>query len=288
MASIQTDPDQLAALQKAGAREALTKANLVSITNSKLAASMVALGFFDFTWQTTVDTATGGAVIDWRFHGLSTRFPAMPLAIAKQWQSGDLQKLSPMHPLCIMMHAQHNYDRLGDMQRGQPMRLVLVKGTAAQIEIYKQGPEQEAMKLRGGVEPTEDFALAAACGLVGLPVLAFDGAEGSRRYWLPALGYELRDAAGLPCVYAAADMLRRDPTKEDPLRLSLEVTSPLHAVVLGYDALYSRRCLKRLIPSRPSVLVTKSDCGKKALLMENFSGRIMDELARRFGSAPIV
>lgn len=279
-------PDELAARAASDAQEAVRLANLACVTDSKLASALIMLGFLGH-WRKHHNVTQQKTLVEYHFGPRSERFPSLHIGIAKEWHSGALEKADPCHPLVIMMHAHHCYDQLNAMQKdGVSMRLVIT-GKHRRLTRYKPGPEHQAMQLRGVAEWTDDFALAAACALVGIPVLQITGGGRLHRYGLPALGYELLNAQGLPCVYAAADCLRRAPTKEDPFRLALEDTEPLHPVCLAYDVLHYRAQLKALIDGKSPLLIVEDD-GLKAILSPNYTGRVMDALTQRFGAPPLL
>lgn len=261
--------------------------NLLTIGNTKLACCIAWLGF---QWQPrlVIDVQRDNREV-WQFHfwGRSQRpeFADLNLEeITVQWESGKLEKQQPMHPLCVMMAAQHNYDRLLTMMHGgDEMRLRSVAG--GRMTRYHPGPELEAMKLRLRV-PCEDLALAAAAGLAGVPVLAIDGPPGRRRFWLAEMGYSLKNAEGADVVYHIDDLARRAPTREWPRRLALEDRDPMHPVVIGYGALEARAEMKRILEATKPDLKHR-DGEMVALVHCNYTGRVMDRITDRFGIAPI-
>ena len=269
-------------------------ANAVQISNTKLAACLVALGFPpELDWLHDVpEKGEGKTVCEFRFRTLSIRpeFARLSPSCAADWQSGALETADAMHPLCVMMRAQHNYDRLLDMQRGETMNL---RSTAMirigqqdlpRMTIYRPGSQLDpASNFSAEFVPENDLALAAALGGVGLPARSFDGPTGSRRYWLPRHGYIVHDDKGKPLICDAIQLLQRAPTPTDPRRLALEDTAPLHPVVLAYDALNARVMLKKLLESRAPNLHLRH--GRfEVLVSANHTGRVMDEIATRIGA----
>jgi hypothetical protein len=256
----------------------------LSVSNTKLAASLWALGF---AWTADrVQPESGGPLhVQFIFHGASARFPALQLSDAHAWESGRLAAAHPLHPLCVMMHAQHNYDRLMDWQkRGTSMALQGVAGQ--QLCIYKLAPVPH---FEGPFLWSEDLALCAAVALAGVPVVGIQGSEGMHRYRLPASGYALRSAAGVPLPpVAAAALMQRDPVPTDPLRLALEVSEPLHPVCLAYDALHARACLKKQLESGlPLLLMQQSGSQRQALITMNSTGRVMERVNQHFKAPPM-
>lgn len=258
-----------------------TKSNAVSISNTKLAASLAALGF---AWrcQPYHQAETGRTVTEFFFGKQSARpeFATLPISIARAWSAGALEKAEPMHALCVMMRAQHNYDRLMDMQRGQPMALKQAKGGC--MTVYRPGPELEVIKLRPRLDTT-DLALAAALAGVGIPTVAIDGIEGAHRYWLPITGYLLKDSLGNMIEHDARLLMQRDPVPSDPHRLAIEVVNPMHPVTLAYDALSARAQMKRMLNGTTPMLVTE-ESGLVITVHPDFTGRVADHLSRRTGA----
>jgi hypothetical protein len=261
--------------------------NLTCVTDTRIAAALQVLQFPGET-KAHYDVKKKKGLVEFHFGVRSERFPGMHISMIEQWRSGELAQKEPLHPFVVMMHAHTNYDALMDMQRtGRSYRLVIT-GEHRLLTVYREGPPHEAMKLRGAAEWSNDMALTAACGLVGLPVNDISGTAGAHSYGLPALGYEMLTEARLPRIYAAADCLRRAPTSADPYRLSLEDTDPLHPVCLGYDVLHHRGKLKRHIEAIKPLLIAENAQGDlKAILAPNYTGRVMDALTRKFGAPPI-
>lgn len=257
------------------------KSNSVSVSNTKLAASLAALGF---TWscQPYHQAETGRTVMEFFFGKQSVRpeFAALPIRIAREWSTGALEKAEPMHVLCVMMRAQHNYDRLMAMQRGKPMALKQASGGC--MTVYRDGPELEAIKLRPRIDTT-DLALAASLAGVGIPTVAIDGTEGAHRYWLPITGYLLKDSSGNMIEHDARLLMKRDPVPSDPHRLAIEVVDALHPVTLAYDALSARAQMKQMLKSTTPMLVTEEQ-GLVVTVHPDYTGRVGDYLSSRLGA----
>lgn len=284
-------PAAVSEVEKAEIPEALQRerrasllANTTATANTKLAACLAALGFAP-TCRPVEHVQKGGVVTEFVFTGPSTRkeFAHLRHTIASLHEA---RQLEPMHPLCVMMLAQRNYDALMKMQDGEAWRLVALKNAGLQVTRYFPGPELPGMVQRGAVHWIDDVCLAAAVSVVGIPVIDFRGSSGSREYGLPVAGYVLQREDGTPIEHATADLIARAPTAQDPLRLALEEVNPLHPVALAYDALCSRAELKKRLQNvRP--LLLHEDGGLRALVSANHSGRVMDVLSKRFGAPPI-
>lgn len=268
------------------AAQEASRANTLAVSNTKLAACMAALGF-PSDCDPAEDVSTSKKVREFMFKARSVRpeFAHLSVQIARWHQSGVLEKREPMHPLCVMMRAMHNYDRMIDIHKGVVMNLRSTPDERMTVYRRCSQPDPRSNFSAQRVEVT-DMALAAALAGVGIPVLAFDGPEGARRYWVPQNGYAVRDEKGQVHLEDAAALIRRAPTSQDPRRLALEVTSPMHPVVLAYDALNARAVLKKLLNRRAPLLHVKAS-GLQALITANHTGRVIDQLTERFGCPPI-
>lgn len=259
-------------------------ANTLSVSNTKLAACLVALGF-QCDCKPLMDVATEKTAREFIFRGGSIRpaFAALKLPIAKQWQD---KTLDLMHPLAVMMRAMHNYDRLQDMQQQSAVMNLRAVAAGRMTEYRRHSQPDPVSNFSPARIPCDDLALAAALGGVGIPVLDYEGPEGSRRYWLPQHGYAIHRADGTPCLEDATQLMLRAPTLKDPRHLALEDRDPLHPVVLAYDALEARAVLKKLLQRRAPLLHLR-DGDLRGIATANHTGRVMDQLTRRFGSPPL-
>lgn len=257
-----------------------------AVSNTKLAASMLALGF-PFTAELVQPSRSGAKLhTQFLFKGLSLRpeYAALQVTCALQWESGDLDKKEPMHPLCIMMRAHENYDRLLDWQnQGIPHSLRSVAGN--QMHVYRRGTVQS---FPGGQLPLDDLALVAALGGVGIPVIQITGSPGMHLYTVPQFGYARTGLDGGLIEEDAMRLADRAPTPADPLRLQIEDTDPTHPVVLMYDALHCRALLKKaLSTTTPLLLIQEEGSTLQALITMNASGRVMRRVDQHFKSPPI-
>ena len=271
-----------------------TPANQLSVSNTKLAACLAALGF-QSNCKPLMDVATEKTVREFRFTGVHDRerrpqFASLSITCAKHWTDGTLEQIEPMHPLCVMMRAMHNYDRLLDMHRDVVMNLRSAalldpqhpeKG--GRMTVYKRGSQPDPRSnFSAETLRLDDLQLVAALAGVGIPVLSLEGAEGSRIYTVPRYGYALAREDGTHCLVDAMELSLRAPTPQDPRRLALEDTDPLHPVVLAYDALTARSVLKKLLQRRrPNLHI--QDGGMSAILTSQHTGRVMDILSQRYG-----
>ena len=252
-----------------------------AVQNTKLAACLAALGF-PFKAE-MVQPSQGKLSIQFLFSGRSTRpgFEAMSLNCAALHQAGKLEAQDAMHPLCVMMRAQENYDALLAMQHGRPHRLGSTAGD--QMTLYRPGSE----KWFEATVETKDLPLAAALAGVGLPVVRIEGGDGGRRYWLPRQGYARRLADGTVVLEDAPVLMERAPCEADPYRLKLEITDPAHPVCFAYDALCTRVLLKAELQKRTPLLQLQQGASTQALISMNASGRVMDRVTRHMKAPPM-
>ncbi len=255
----------------------------LAVSNTKLAATALALGF-RFECDLIQPAKGGPMVTQFLFSGSPLRpqfAESVTVADLAAWQAGELESRAPMHPVCVMMRAQHNYDRLLDMQAGHEMRLVSVAG--GRMTVYKRGQEHAAMQLRTRCS-TPDLALAAALAGVGLPTVAIrDSGDGRHVYELPCTGFVRLREDGSQVLEDALALMTPAPLPGDPLHLAVEDRDPMHPVVLGYDALHCRAHLKRaLMHTTPLLLMTEQDGPRQALITMNAAGRVMERANAHF------
>lgn len=266
-------------------------ANITAITNSKMAACLLAMGF---PWDLEVihQDKTGQDVVQVLFkpHSVRPEYAGCTPALAAAWQKGELQIKAPMHPFCIMMRGQEIYDaQLTSQRQGEPHRLVSVCG--GRMTVYRTGPESPTLVNQpdSACIRTDDYALACALGAAGIPIIRRHGPVGGRVYTLPHFGYLLTREDGSQYLEDARELSRRSPnaTAKDPLRLALEDHTPTHPVVLIYEALYARSVLKVQIQKAKPLLVLQGQGSLQALLTMNATGRVMEKTTAHFKSPPI-
>ena len=252
-----------------------------AVQNTKLAACLAALGFPFKTEM--VQPSQGKLSTQFVFSGRSTRpgFENLPLNCSALYQAGKLEAQDAMHPLCVMMRAQANYDALLAMQHGRPHRLGSTAGD--QMTLYTPGQD----KPLAAVVSTKDLPLAAALGGVGLPVVRIEGGDSGRLYWLPQHGYARRRADGSVLLEDAQLLMERAPCEADPYRLKLEITDPAHPVCYAYDALCTRVLLKAELQKRTPLLQLQQGAATQALISMNASGRVMDRVTRHMKGPPM-
>jgi len=258
----------------------------ISVSNTKLASSLIALGFAFKAELVQPDRRGAELHTQFLFIGQSQRpeYRAINLACAGQWERGELEKAEPMHPLAIMMRAHENRDRLMDWQK-QGISHGLRSVAGSQMLIYRRAPVRDF-----DVEhlPLTDMDLAACIGGVGIPVTAIEGGEGSHRYILPRFGYARKRADASLLLEDAAQLTTLAPTPQDPRRLQLEDSDPTHPVVMMYDALNCRAILKReLNRTTPLLLMQEEGTTRQALITMNSASRVMQRVEKHFKAPPI-
>lgn len=286
-----------ASMMRSRATQEAAKANAVACSNTKLVACMDSLGF-PSDCQPAQNITSGKTVREFMIQprSLDPVFAHLRVDIARRYETGELEATEPMHPLCVAMCGQHNYDRLQDMQKqGAVMNL----RTTALIDPLKpeKGGRMTKYKRCSQPDPRSHFSpetversnlmLVAALGGIGIPVLSYDGPEGDRRYVLPRFGYALHREDGTAYLEdAASPMFELAPTPQDPWSLAICGIDPLHPVSLVYNALRSRVKLRELLGRKAPRLHIQSGT-LQAMLTAKFTGRVMEQLTERFGVPPL-
>lgn len=260
--------------------------NTFAVTNTKLAACLWVLGF-EWEGEMVQNVQRGKTVITFLFRPGSKRTRYAKLELGKMLNEHKDNKLDVMHPLEVMMRAQHNYDALMDMiKQGKKMRLCSVAG--GQMYVYREGPENATLVHAEARVQTQDQELAAALAGAGLPVVGIDQPPLMRGFTLPRKAYPMRDAQGTVKVWDAEELMKLSPTEKDPRRLLLELSDPDHVVVLGFDALHARTVLRQRIRERCPLLLAEQSSGPgQALFTPNAQGRVMAHVERHLKAPPM-
>lgn len=272
------------------------------VTDTRMAASLIGLGFAGEVHAIT-HTRSGKTQIEVRFLRPSTRFPQLnPRMIAAHWDANRflapyeyclpeaapiLCPAEPMHMLAVMMRAQESYDAFLKLQHeGGGMRLVASEKPYENVFYRYQHGGLALVGEEGISEPTEDLCLAAGVGPLGIGLSRLGGLPGARRYELAPIGLPIRDSAGQMVRYRTADLIPFATSGE--LRLAIEDVNPNHPLVIAYDGLNARQCLKREINrAQTNLLVTAPDgTFKQALIGLNFKGHVGDAVSRHFKAPP--
>lgn len=257
--------------------------NVFQTSDTKLAACLVALGF-PFHHQLRHRQSDGKDYIDFTFKVRSQRpqFAHLSITVARLYEKGALP---PMHPLAVMMRALKNREALLDMQKGVPMRLVSVADGC--MTEFRAGAENATLLAMPREIALPDLDLAAALTGLGIPPLEITGTAPTHVFHFSRHGYTLKHPeTKAPIMHDAQRLLRRAPTAADPLHLALEDEEPLHPLVLGYDVLTIRSELLRLIRSTQPTLLLEENSMQAEVSM-NYTGRVMQRIATRFGTVPV-
>lgn len=190
--------------------------------------------------------------------------------------TGALAKADPLHPFLQALRAARNYDvLLGMQQTGARVRLAPAVPGAWH---YEPGEEDARLRLLPGPR-TNDLPLAAACGVVGIPVVDIEGEQGRRLYRLAARG--LRSVELPQPEWETVRLIRRQVPGQPAL--ALEQAEPQHPLCLAYQGAYSYAALlahcKRLARN---VLIKDPHSRRRALIPENPSADLLEDVRRHF------
>jgi hypothetical protein len=256
--------------------------NTTTITDHKLGSTLAYLGF-PCSFAATIHESTRQKHIQFFFESHSIRFPSLPdlHTLLKQSHGGDMP--DPHHVMSVCTRAHRNYDAIlrwqkeGDQQRLHPV------GNLAAYE-YKAGSPWPDIGTR--FKHLDHLQLAAALGEIGFQVSSILGNDRARTYGLPFVGLQLFDSAGQSLRYDLYTVTQLAPTADDPRRLALEVSQPMHPLVIAYNALRCRALLKKQIDAERAKLLIE-DGGRQALIGMNATGHTMDHVTAHFKSPPL-
>lgn len=195
--------------------------------------------------------------------------------IKANFESGKLEKTTPNHPFLTIMRAQHNRMMMVNLiMKGTRCRLV--ETAAKGIWQYVAGDEGlPGIAGQKEVFSTMDVKMVAALGLVGLPLLAIEGGEGNRKFFLPRFGMGPMRADGLPRVDAADFATAWRTNKED-----IPWEEPF---AQGMRGLYNReRFLDAINKDVELVMLRKPKSVRAAMMRSDSSLKAWDEMKRFF------
>jgi len=255
--------------------------NTTTITDHKLGATLAYLGF-PCSFAATIHESTRQKHIQFFFESDSVRFPSLPdlHTLLKQSHGGDMP--DPHHVMSVCTRAHRNYDAIlrwqkeGDQQRLHPV------GNLAAYE-YRSGPPIPAI---GPLKHLDHLQLASALAELGFQTLDIIGSDRARTYGLPLFGLPMIDSAGQSLRYNLITVMQLAPTADDQRRLALEVSQPMHPLVIAYNALRCRALLKKQIDAERAKLLIE-DGGRQALINLNATGHTMDHVTAHFKSPPL-
>ena len=184
---------------------------------------------------------------------------------------GDLDAKTPAHPLLTMLRTHKNRLLLLDCaNKGARIRLVPVPGT----EVYQYVEGDTGLTGVAGhrdLIKTPDLKMAAALGIVGLPVLMIEGGEGSRIFWLPRYG-PTRQGFGQVDGQRLMQLWRGD-------KASIPWADPF-AQAARY--LYNRERLLDAINRNPSKLLLRKPKSVKAAYLQPSASKEAFDVVRNF------
>lgn len=257
-------------------------------TNSlKIAATFAGLGFRVVIDETVIIELDSWRNLRFEVSDTSITNPQLPHRdhLYRGWRENTLIQLDNDHPFLCGMFACHNMECLMNFQaQGTAHALRLVTGSP--LYRYELGQEDPRLKLAELKHATVDLPLAAAVGLIGLPVTALDGTPPRRRYLFPDLAKggqtsvsaEVGNAGALPSISQL--FARITPGKPN---LQLGLTHPQHPVIHGYNATYAYARLQSEVKQIKKRLLLKDPYSdRRALITETPTPALEDEVARHF------
>jgi hypothetical protein len=156
-------------------------------TDTRLAAAFGTLGT-PVRISGVLDTGTNTDRIRFFLGLVNTDGDCRTKKLLAALKKGELEAATPAHPLLTMLRTHKNRLLLLDCaNKGARIRLIRVPGT----EVYQYVEGDTGLPGVAGhrdLIKTPDLKMAAALGIVGLPVLMIEGSEGSRMFWLPRYG----------------------------------------------------------------------------------------------------
>ncbi|HSJ03339.1 MAG: hypothetical protein ACAI34_20730 [Verrucomicrobium sp.] len=192
------------------------------------------------------------------------------------FRAKKLQSTDPTHPFLTCLRGQGNREQLLTwIKQGRPCRIAVVSNAGGMTCLE---PGQEPMGWKLGQKDfetwtTDDLKLAAALGLVGVPVIAIESLDERRtRFTLPRYGYELGGQR--------TDAIQ---VTKDFRRGALKKLNPSHAVVWGYQTLLNRdKLLRDVNDQRELVMLRYKDTRewrrdtRSALVVDDASNDVLD------------
>jgi len=258
--------------------------NSLHVTDTRISSSLLGLGF-PGSVHATIHTQTRTTQVEVRFESASTRFPDLdPVALVNHWKHDRLLQ-EPLHTFAVSMRAQESYDAFLTLQR-EGGNLGLRPAPTSERPLYYQPHFSRIQHPSSSSVMLDDLSLAAALGPLGIGLVKLHGSHGQHRYEMIATGYPVLDSVGTMIAHRTVDLIRF--AERGPRRLALEDTQPLHPLVIGYDALYARQCLKKEIQrAEANLLITAGDgTAKQALIALNYKGHVGDAVSRHFKAPP--
>ncbi len=250
-----------------------------STASTKLAAVYAGLGFVVITRETEIIELNNRINLRYFVGQTSTVRTYLDRDILRElWDSGELAQQDPQHPFLCGMSAIRCMSSLLDFQKtGDPIRLVKLGG----VYEYQPGVEDPRLKLTQECVETQDLPLAAAFGGIGHPVIDIKGDAPRRTYVISNRGHEhLGDIIAAAAPLAAHLIRRAEPGR---LALAIEKEDPEHPLPLGYNGTFAyAKMTAHIRKLSRSVLIKAPNSKRRALIPENPSDALLEEMARHF------
>jgi len=241
----------------------------ISTTKTILAASLGTMGFLVRT-ERSFDELSGKSNCVFHIAAKSLDGLIDSSGIKTQFDSGQLLRDQPEHPVLDICYAKQNRDRLLDsVNRGT--RIELVKQAGTDRTFYRDGSGTSFPGIHGVSKllETSDLNLVSALARFGVPVLEVRGPHGARKFYLDAqkrvstLGREM-----------AGDLMRDWRAK------AVHAEHPICYPILGL--VNYQRLVKSIQSDTEHVLIRKPNSIRAAIINPNMSGAGFDKMKRHF------
>lgn len=253
-----------------------------STTNRPVAAAFAGLGFRVVINETEIIELKQWKNLRFEVSDTSLTNPRLPSRddLYRGWREGTLEKLDDDHPFLCGVWACYNMEQLMKMQSTDE-RYRLVRPAGSPLYRYERGEEDARLTVAPVRHATIDLPLAAAVGLVGLPVTNIDGEEGRRRYMFPDLTLEDHLLIGAEQTMPVSHLFRRKTPGQPNLQLGLD--HPQHPVVHGYNGSHAYGDLQRKLKAVKKRLLLKDPYSdRRALVPEKPTRAFEDEIRNHF------
>jgi hypothetical protein len=189
--------------------------------------------------------------------------------IKDRYEKGELQRDEPGHHLLDGLAGMHNRERILDAtEKGKFIRLAKVENVDRTVYVDSDSGFP-GITGQQAVFRTGDLKLVAALGRVGVPILAVEGPQGSRRYLLPMQW----ECFGKPTDVGAFVKAYREKTLKD-------LEHPFFYALGGLQA--RERLLDALRDEVELVLIRKPGSSKSAFISPEINGKGLDKMRNFF------
>lgn len=196
-------------------------------------------------------------------------------SIKSRFESGELFREDPGHPVVDISYAKQNRDRILDaVKTGRRCELVNQKSPKDLARtFYQTGGNCSFPGVLGvsGVLRTPDLNIVAAFARFGVPVLDVEGPEGNRKFILPA---HQRLAGVSPfegtVLEVWQDWRSGDLADEHPFAYACKG-------LINYG-----RLVRELNAEKEQILIRKPKSSKSAIVNPEITGKGMDDVRRFF------